>query len=915
MSRTHLRAGHQVVDINGCLPTSTLSGSGPAGHTAAIAIRLTSGKPALTIVRTFTIDETLRYWGAQGMVLAPGCGALRQLAKGQEPAATRALGSRDIQFIDEADCMGILRPRLMASWQQAVIPQSVKWRLTCRLDVFCVDSDFDATIATWQREVIAYVLRFRKAGCKPDPTLRRPRPLSLSLEKHLQPQFHGVILDMRGPIPLIVSHKPPLHKLTFDLKSELLEGFDDTIMLKNVMRIGVVAGSRRCRMNVTLWPNHASALAEHARLSDDLKIELDAGCKLRFGLDLPFIPFVGNPNGMVDKAPSVPGAKPKVRQIEDASASLDGESVNDWIFLCQTYGLQLVAIDDIADIYARLLPFALALKLPILLFSTDMSRAYRSVPSAFTCWWHNGSHQIDSNGRFRWLVDTCLSFGNSKNPLAFSRIARALRWIWSAANARDMCKTRTFLSTIFQKMMDDQDFPKLPGLKPIGFTRATRFPHKHYREYNGLVDAISVASAPPPAPIKSCGPLSMAGSSAAPIPTECPKVACTPQSPEPVDQFAAFRRVCTKAMSPAPTEVCAACLHGEVAYLDDGLGAGVGEEISKISHANNIATVTSAGFDSNEAKNAKGAPALTATFVGFVIDATIVDRPTISITPIKMLETTTLLDEFVTSLDTSPLTTVTKLRSLIGKLLRASLVVRRGRLFVCGILANLRLANSVTVRPRGSDTVRVTRWCQRNIKWWQRLFLLVPEPLDMLLPKVTVRHPCQGDASGLGFGGLIIVDDTIYYFFGAGTAREKAFLADHTLNVNLTEALTQCWMLELFAEHLAGHVVNLECDNLVSVTLLHEHRSRTLAASLILERIELIAARNRTDPQFSHIAGVINRLSDELSRKGDTFKFRTETTTAYPNARRFCDVSSHLSQDQRCTAWLSEASSTNAHSQ
>jgi hypothetical protein len=316
-------------------------------------------------VRTFTIDETVRYWGAQGMVLAPGRGALRQLAKGQEPAVTRAIGSLRIKLIDEADCLGTLRPRLLASWQQAVIPRSVKWRLTCRQDIFCVGSDFDATIATWQRDVIAYVLRFRESGCKPDPALRRPRPLSLSLEKHLQPQFHGVILDVRGSVPLIVSHKPPVHKLTFDLKSELLEGFDDTIMLQNVMRIGVVAGSRRFRMTITLWPNHASALVEHARRSDDLQIELDAGCKLRFGLDLPFIPFVGNPNGMVDKAPSIPGAKPKVRQIEDASASLDGESVNDWIFLCQTYGLQLVAIDNIADIYARLLPFALALKLPI----------------------------------------------------------------------------------------------------------------------------------------------------------------------------------------------------------------------------------------------------------------------------------------------------------------------------------------------------------------------------------------------------------------------------------------------------------------------------------------------------------------------------------------------------------------------
>jgi hypothetical protein len=174
-------------------------------------------------VRTFTIDETLRYWGAQGMVLAPGRGALRQLAKGQEPAVTRAIGSLQIKLIDEADCLGTLQPRLLASWQQAVIPRYVKWCLTCRQDIFCVGSDFDATIATWQRDVITYVLRFRGSGCKPNPALRRPRPLSLSLEKHLQPQFHGVILDMRGSVPLIVSHKPPVRKLTFDLKSELLE--------------------------------------------------------------------------------------------------------------------------------------------------------------------------------------------------------------------------------------------------------------------------------------------------------------------------------------------------------------------------------------------------------------------------------------------------------------------------------------------------------------------------------------------------------------------------------------------------------------------------------------------------------------------------------------------------------------------
>jgi hypothetical protein len=265
--------------------------------------------------------------------------------------------------------------------------------------------------------------------------------------------------------------------------------------------------------------------------------------------------------------------------------------------------------------------------------------------------------------------------------------------------------------------------------------------------------------------------------------------------------------------------------------MDDTWGAGVGEELSTCSHNAGIKVARDSGFDSNDAKNRKGAPALIIEFIGFVIDATVVDKPTVSIAPAKVAETVRQIDEFLVL----SFTTLTALRSLSGKLLRASVVVKRGRLFVCGILANMRFALSwnhcpkcITIPPakrqrkEPAGSIPITRWCRRNVRWWKRYFEAVNVPLDMLLPKATFRQPVQGDASGIGYGALIVVGTTCYYFFGVWTEDELRLLAAHVLNINITECLTQAWMIHLFAEFISGHTVIFECDNLTTVTWLHE---------------------------------------------------------------------------------------------
>jgi hypothetical protein len=102
--------------------------------------------------------------------------------------------------------------------------------------------------------------------------------------------------------------------------------------------------------------------------------------------------------------------------------------------------------------------------------------------------------------------------------------------------------------------------------------------------------------------------------------------------------------------------------------------------------------------------------------------------------------------------------------------------------------------------------------------------------MNFLLPKATFTGDIQGDASGIGFGGLIVVGSVMYYLHGVWTKAEKRFLENgNVLNVNYTEALTQLWVLVLFKEHLRDHTCVLECDNMWAINA----RQRTVLADAL----------------------------------------------------------------------------------
>jgi hypothetical protein len=386
------------------------------------------------------------------------------------------------------------------------------------------------------------------------------------------------------------------------------------------------------------------------------------------------------------------------------------------------------------------------------------------------------------------------------------------------------------------------------------------------------------------------------------------------------DLWLGFQKLCPAAISALNPTIGPNSLTQENMYIDDGCGLGVGEEVSRVSHKNNIFVAeTGLGFTGNELKNQQGAPSLITTFYGLVFDFSILLCPTVALEEKKVKEVVHLLKNLVTSAENRTKVTVTELRSLAGKMLRAAMVVKRGKLYVCGLLSLVKigtnLASAEPGRSVGPYELYVSRWCERNARWWLSYFESCNAPLDFLLPRASFLGDVQGDASGGGFGGLCIVGDTCYFFHGVWTEAELLLLQNgQTLNINYTECLTQLWMLTLFKEHLRGHSVILECDNLWTVNALHEHRARKQAGALLLERIDTIAALNHIEPFFQHIAGVNNRASDALSRTGDTPFFRNIINQTYinsdhtPTITNFVDVSSSLLDVQmRNTEWLSRA--------
>jgi site-specific DNA-cytosine methylase len=520
------RAQHQVYDARGLRPTMTTTGQGglmfrqnrrrakhfeslhrniPLGAGRSFAHHV-DGEGNFCIARTSTVKEDLAMLGVTGMILARSVFDQRaQMAKAQDPELLLALGASLHHVLDSAQCLNhavatpmgfsqqCYRYELHPSLQHLLtpcVPHTIKTVLRTRSDALL--PSFDIAVTAFQQKVLARVQHFRRFGSMPTERLQ---PLFLHMAEHwTSPAFFGHVVDFTGDVPRVVEARDVTHDLRIDTNDPLMQyliaDHDDPNVVQLINQHGFHSSSYHSRMITCLWPDHASAVEQWERLLNDLQAETGTTppCKLTFGTLTPYAPYVSNPGGAVDKKVDFPGAKPKIRAIEDSSASMHMESVNAWISLKHSWRLQLLAVDDIAERYVHLLPLARRLNERIYMFSTDLSRAYRAAGSAYSCWWLNGSHVVTSEGTFCWMVDTRLSFGNKANPLAFCRVAFLLVHMWTRLNTRTIPDTKIYRSAAMQLLVGTPLALLYPEQQEQarGFTRSRRFHHSDLRTHSHL---------------------------------------------------------------------------------------------------------------------------------------------------------------------------------------------------------------------------------------------------------------------------------------------------------------------------------------------------------------------------------------------------------------------------------------------
>ena len=209
-------------------------------------------------------------------------------------------------------------------------------------------------------------------------------------------------------------------------------------------------------------------------------------------------------------------------------------------------------------------------------------------------------------------------------------------------------------------------------------------------------------------------------------------------------------------------------------------------------------------------------------------------------------------------------------------------------------------------------TVPVTKWAKRNMEWWLRCF----DDADgcprfrCVQERITYRDAIEADACMEGFGGFIVVGATMYYFLGKWDEFELASFDStepKTLCINAFEMVTQKFMVYLGTSPtfpvqpppLVGESILPKCDNGAAVTLKESYRARNEHLAQLLEDYDFITAKHAVRVFMVHIPGVLNKVSDILSREGVCPAFHDAVRNDFPCVKTRQDISNLLPEDVR----------------
>ncbi|CAC5366108.1 unnamed protein product [Mytilus coruscus] len=261
-------------------------------------------------------------------------------------------------------------------------------------------------------------------------------------------------------------------------------------------------------------------------------------------------------------------------------------------------------------------------------------------------------------------------------------------------------------------------------------------------------------------------------------------------------------------------------------YLDDCAGA----------------EINSCGLEESVEK--ASSPSHRMSFLGVWFDT---ENMTMEITPDRLVEIFDLVS-FWLNKDTASLKEV---QSLIGKLNFIASCVRPGRIFISRILNFLR-------EFKNEDCVlEVSLELKHDLLWWSE-FLEIYNGVSLLnLQEWTEPDEYMAsDACLVGCGGV-----SNGQFFHCVF---PDFIVQQNLHINALELLSVIVCLKLWGQK--GRKICIQCDNMVSVQVINQGKSRSRFLQACLREICFICAIKECELRAIHIDGIDNRLPDMLSR-------------------------------------------------
>jgi hypothetical protein len=239
-------------------------------------------------------------------------------------------------------------------------------------------------------------------------------------------------------------------------------------------------------------------------------------------------------------------------------------------------------------------------------------------------------------------------------------------------------------------------------------------------------------------------------------------------------------------------------------------------------------------------------PSTVMTFIGIQFDSV---KMSMEVTPERLLE----ISEILRSWARKRVATKRELQSLIGKLQYAAKCVRASRIFISRLLVQLAKLNGQ------SHKFTISREFRKDLNWWSR-FMESFNGVTLIgdMAWTTPDGEFATDACLTGCGGA-----------NRGTffrAMFPDYILAKELHISALELLTVLLAVRLWCAQYHGMRIIILCDNLASVQVLNSGRTKDPWMLLCVREIAFLCAQHNLELRAQHIAGVLNRIPDLLSR-------------------------------------------------